>query len=108
MQNSLIQQVGVVGWVLVTVVGLLVWIIKMVMTNNVKREKLYNDLINNHMSQSILVLNSLVKDVKNYEDGNSEAHRRQREEHTKQIESLIKLGVILESIDRRMNGNSKK
>jgi len=35
---SLIQQIGLVGWVLVVVVGLLVWIIKMVMRNNVKRE----------------------------------------------------------------------
>ena len=46
----------------------------------------------------------LVTDMENNSESNSEAHKFQRDEHGKQMDSLTKLVAVLDSIDRRMNG----
>ena len=104
MNIELIRQIGLGGWVLVAIILLLIWIVKTVIKESSQRDKAYTKLVENHITHNVNTMEHLVSDMDNNSKSNSEAHRFQRDEHNKQMESLVKLVAVLDSMDRRMNG----
>ena len=76
---------------LTAVAGFTVWLIKFILKENSKREATYQEIVTNHVKHNTDTLINLSNNIDESRKGSEEAHRYQREEHYKMIETLTKL-----------------
>ena len=78
--------VSVVG--LVSVALFLAWLIKFILFRNKERESLYMDLMKTDLKYLTEATHRLSDSLSNFANSVQEAHKFQREEHSKQIDIL--------------------
>ena len=92
---NIIEKFGFPIMCLIVVAGFLGWLIRYIITTNAIREKQLQDIVQNDLvflndghQKTSTTLDEIRK-------ANSEAHKYQREEHNKMIESLININTKL-------------
>ncbi len=88
MDWQMVERFGFPILCLVVVSGFLGWLIRYIVKEAAQREKIFQDIITNHIPHNTEALKEVTMGMKEFRKSVEQAHDYQRDEHIKMIEKL--------------------